>query len=128
MDCPEASGHPILRELARAAEEQTGEVVQDVVITVPAYFGVLEREATRKAGEIAGLNVLDVLAEPVAAALAYQVIGKAEGVRHLFVYDLGGGTFDTTGIRIDGDDITVVCTDGNHQLGGAAWDRTSIDL
>src|SRR5215472_9528903 len=125
---PESVSALILRELARAAGEQTGETVHDVVITVPAYFGVLEREATRKAGEIAGLNVLDVLAEPVAAALAYQTLGKAEGVRHLFVYDLGGGTFDTTVIRIDGDDIQVVCTDGNHHLGGADWDNKIINF
>jgi molecular chaperone DnaK len=125
---PESVSALILRELARAAQEQTGEEVRDVVITVPAYFGVLEREATRKAGQIAGLNVLDVLAEPVAAALAYQSLGEPGGVRHLFVYDLGGGTFDTTVIRIDGDDIAVVCTDGNHQLGGADWDQKIIDF
>ena len=76
---PESVSALILRELARAAQEQTGEVVGDVVITVPAYFGLLEREATRKAGQIAGLNVLDVLAEPVAAALAYQALGEAAG-------------------------------------------------
>src|SRR6266568_9640644 len=111
---PESVSALILRELARAAQEKTGAEVRDVVITVPAYFGVLEREATRKAGAIAGLNVLDVLAEPVAAALAYQALGKHTGVRHIFVYDLGGGTFDTTVIRIDGDDIQVVCTAGNH--------------
>ena len=125
---PESISALILRELARAAQEQTGEEVRDVVITVPAYFGVLERDATRKAGEIAGLNVLDVLAEPVAAALEYQALGEHAGVRHIFVYDLGGGTFDTTVIRLEGDDITVVCTDGNHQLGGADWDAKIIDF
>lgn len=125
---PESISALILRELARAAQEQTGEEVRDVVITVPAYFGVLEREATRKAGQIAGLNVLDVLAEPVAAALNYEALGENEGVRHLFIYDLGGGTFDTTVIRIEGDDIHVVCTDGNHHLGGADWDTAIIDF
>ena len=125
---PESISALILRELARAAQEQTGEEVRDVVITVPAYFGVLERDATRKAGEIAGLNVLDVLAEPVAAALEYQALGEHTGVRHIFVYDLGGGTFDTTVIRLEGDDVTVVCTDGNHQLGGADWDARIIDF
>ena len=125
---PESISALILRELARAAQEQTGEEVRDVVITVPAYFGVLERDATHKAGEIAGLNVLDVLAEPVAAALEYQALGEHTGVRHIFVYDLGGGTFDTTVIRLEGDDITVVCTDGNHQLGGADWDAKIIDF
>jgi molecular chaperone DnaK len=124
---PESISALILRELARAAESSTGEPVHDVVITVPAYFGVLEREATRKAGQIAGLNVLDVLAEPVAAALDYQALTGDSGVRHIFVYDLGGGTFDTTVIRIDGQDIQVVCTDGDHRLGGADWDRKISD-
>jgi molecular chaperone DnaK len=124
---PESISALILRELARAAGEQTGETVTDVVITVPAYFGVLEREATRKAGEIAGLNVLDILAEPVAAALDYQALADSTQVRHIFVYDLGGGTFDTTAIRIDGHDIQVVCTDGDHHLGGADWDNKIIE-
>jgi len=125
---PESVSALILRELARSAREQTGEEVRDVVITVPAYFGLLEREATRKAGQIAGLNVLDVLAEPVAAALNYQALGERGGERHIFVYDLGGGTFDTTVIRIDGDDIQVICTDGNHHLGGADWDSAISDF
>jgi molecular chaperone DnaK len=125
---PESISALILRELARAAQEQTGEEVRDVVITVPAYFGLLEREATRKAGQIAGLNVLDVLAEPVAAALNYQALGDGTGVRNIFVYDLGGGTFDTTVIRIDGDDVHVICTDGNNRLGGADWDSAISDF
>ena len=127
---PESISALILRELANAAQQQTGDEVRDVVITVPAYFGLLEREATRKAGEIAGLNVLDVLAEPVAAALNYQVLDQGEGQpgpRHIFIFDLGGGTFDTTVIRIDGDDIQVICTDGNHHLGGADWDSAIVD-
>jgi molecular chaperone DnaK (HSP70) len=125
---PESISALIVRELARSAQEQTGEEVRDVVITVPAYFGLLEREATRKAGQIAGLNVLDVLAEPVAAALNYQALGAGGGQRHIFVYDLGGGTFDTTVIRIDGDDIHVVCTDGDNHLGGADWDSAISDF
>lgn len=125
---PETVSALILRELARAAQEQTGEEVQDVVISVPAYFGVLEREATRMAGRIAGLNVLDVLAEPVAAALAYETVGQRSGQRHVFVYDLGGGTFDTTVIQIDDDEIQVVCTDGDGSLGGAEWDAKIGDF
>jgi len=125
---PESISALILRELARAAQEQTGEEVRDVVITVPAYFGLLEREATRKAGQIAGLNVLDLIAEPVAAAVNYQVLGHDTGVRHIFIYDLGGGTFDTTVIRIDGNDIQVICTDGDHHLGGADWDNTVAEF
>jgi molecular chaperone DnaK (HSP70) len=125
---PESISALILRELARNAEEDTGEPVKDVVITVPAYFGVLERDATRKAGQIAGLNVLDVLAEPVAAALHYEALTEDAGVRHLLVYDLGGGTFDTTVIRLEGGDVQVVCTDGDHHLGGADWDSKIIEF
>jgi molecular chaperone DnaK len=125
---PESISALILRELARAAQEQTGEEVRDVVITVPAYFGLLEREATRKAGQIARLNVLDIIAEPVAAAVNYQVLGHDTGVRHIFIYDLGGGTFDTTVIRVDGNDIEVICTDGDHHLGGADWDNTVTEF
>ena len=113
----------ILKELARGVEENSGQVVRDVVITVPADFGVAEREATRRAGQLAGLNVLDLLAEPVAAALNYQAVtGSDSGRRHILVYDLGGGTFDTTVIRVDGDDIAVICTAGDTKLGGADWD------
>jgi molecular chaperone DnaK len=125
---PESVSALILRELARAAGEQTREEVRDVVITVPAYFGLLEREATRKAGQIAGLNVLDVLPEPVAAALDYQALGKGTEARNILVYDLGGGTFDTTVIRVDGDDIHVICTRGNRKLGGVDWDKKVIEF
>jgi molecular chaperone DnaK len=120
---PESISALILRELARAAGEQMGEEVRDVVITVPAYFGLREREATRKAGQIAGLNVLDVLPEPVAAALDYQALGEGTEPRNILVYDLGGGTFDITVIRVDGDDIHVVCTEGDRELGGVDWDK-----
>ncbi len=118
---PKISGL-ILQELAQAAAEFTGEEVRDVVITVPAYFGVAEREATKNAGVIAGLNVLNVVPEPVAAALHYEVVSGG-GDSTVLVYDLGGGTFDTSVIRISGDDIKVVCTDGDHHLGGADWDE-----
>ncbi|QUH03383.1 Hsp70 family protein [Saccharopolyspora erythraea] len=123
---PEEISALILRELARSAEESTGRQVRDVVITVPAYFGVAEKEATRRAGDIAGLNVLDVLAEPVAAALHHQGLDSSDRARHLLVYDLGGGTFDTTAIRVEGDDIRVVCTDGDQALGGADWDQRIV--
>jgi molecular chaperone DnaK len=123
---PESVSALILRELVRTAHEQAGEVMRDVVITVPAYFGVAEREATRRAGQIAGLNVLDVLAEPVAAALSYRV-DHDDDVKHVLVYDLGGGTFDVSVIRLEGDDISVVCTDGIDDLGGADWDKAIAD-
>jgi|HubBroStandDraft_1064217.scaffolds.fasta_scaffold06290_4 molecular chaperone DnaK len=126
---PESVSALILRELARAAGDQTHETVTDVVITVPAYFGLAEREATRRAGKMAGLNVLDVLAEPVAAALHYQANAPDQsGKRYILVYDLGGGTFDTTVIELSGDDVQVVCTDGDHRLGGADWDAKIMDF
>jgi molecular chaperone DnaK len=121
---PETVSALILRELARLAAGQSGMEVRDVVITVPAYFGIAERNATRQAGELAELNVLDVLAEPVAAAVHYQAAhGPAGQPKHVLVYDLGGGTFDTTVIRLEGDDITTVCTDGDNRLGGVDWDQ-----
>jgi molecular chaperone DnaK len=123
---PETISALILRELARAAEQQTGQPVRDVVISVPAYFGVGEREATRKAGEIAGLRVLNLVPEPVAAALHYEALSGG-GDRTVLVYDLGGGTFDTTVIRLAGNDIRVLCTDGDHHLGGADWDEKLVD-
>src|SRR5215469_4130312 len=123
---PESISALILRELIRATREETGEVITDAVITVPAYFGVAEREATKRAGQIAGLNVLDVLAEPVAAALSYR-LGDTAGVKHVLAYDLGGGTFDVSVIRLEGDDISVVCTDGIDNLGGADWDKAIAD-
>jgi molecular chaperone DnaK (HSP70) len=121
---PETVSALILRELARLATEQSRKEVTGVVITVPAYFGIAERTATRRAGDLAGLEVLDVLDEPVAAAVHYQAThGPAGNPKHALVYDLGGGTFDTTVIRLEGDDITVVCTDGDPRLGGADWDQ-----
>ena len=114
----------ILRELARVAAVQSGQPVREVVITVPASFGIAQREATRRAGELAGLVVLDVLDEPVAAGLHYTAVnGPAAPPKHALICDLGGGTFDTTVIRLDGDDVTVVCTDGDPSLGGADWDK-----
>ncbi|GGU59197.1 Hsp70 family protein [Lentzea flava] len=124
---PESISAVILRELARSASEHTGEQVRDVVITVPAYFGVSQREATRNAGTIAGLNVIDVVPEPVAAALHYEAMNSGED-RTILVYDLGGGTFDTTVIRLSGNDVQVVCTDGDHHLGGADWDEKIADF
>lgn len=118
---PESISALILKDLAKSAEQATGEPVKDVVITVPAYFGAAEREATRNAGRIAGLNVLRVVEEPVAAALHYDAVSTGAD-RTILVFDLGGGTFDTTVISLHGNEITVICTDGDHHLGGADWD------
>ncbi|REE97206.1 Hsp70 family protein [Thermomonospora umbrina] len=123
---PEEISAIVLLKLAEFAEHKLGEPVHEVVVTVPAYFGVAERAATRRAGEIAGLTVVDVLAEPVAAALAYQQEFRFGEDRHLLVFDLGGGTFDTSVIRVGGD-TTVLCTDGALDLGGADWDARLLD-
>lgn len=113
----------ILKALATDAERATGNQVSDVVITVPAYFGDSERKATKLAGELAGLNVVDIINEPTAAAFAY---GFAQGENTIeqtvLVYDLGGGTFDVTVIKLADRKIQVIATDGDHELGGADWD------
>ena len=114
----------ILRKLAADAETMLGTQVRDVVITCPAYFGIAEREATAKAGEIAGLNVLEVINEPTAAAISYGA--HAEGDQTVLVYDLGGGTFDVTLIEIKGGSVRVVATDGDHRLGGRDWDEAVV--
>jgi molecular chaperone DnaK len=116
----------ILKALAGEAEEDTKRKVTDVVITVPAYFGLLEKDATRQAGEIAGLNVIGIVPEPVAAALLYGVTGSADGTTFL-VYDLGGGTFDVSLIRMTDDSVEVLVVGGDHRLGGADWDQKLFD-
>ncbi|MEA2181617.1 MAG: hypothetical protein QOF69_802, partial [Solirubrobacteraceae bacterium] len=112
----------VVGALARDAERATGEKVQDVIITVPAYFGNEERKQTKLAGELAGLNVLDLINEPTAAAYSYGFGQEGAADETVLVYDLGGGTFDITIIRLEGRDIRVVATDGDHELGGANWD------
>ncbi|HEV2781160.1 MAG TPA: Hsp70 family protein [Actinophytocola sp.] len=99
----------------------------DVVITVPAYFGAAERQATRDAGEMANLNVLNIINEPTAAAIAYGLMSAGDE-RNVLVYDLGGGTFDVTIITVSPAEIRVVATGGDHRLGGADWDTRLVDL
>jgi molecular chaperone DnaK (HSP70) len=115
----------ILRKIVGDAETHLKEPIRDVVITCPAYFGVNEREATARAGEIAGLNVRRIINEPTAAAIAYGL--EQAGDKVVLVYDLGGGTFDVTMIEIRGGSITVVCTGGDHHLGGKDWDTKIIN-
>ena len=122
---PETISSFILKKLAESAEQSTGEKVEDVVITVPAYFGVNEREATRLAGEIAGLNVVGLINEPTAAALAYGI--TRESNKRILVYDLGGGTFDVTLIDVKPDSIEVIVTGGDENLGGKNWDDMIIE-
>lgn len=121
---PEQVSACILRKLVNDASERLGQEIRDVVITCPAYFSHQEREATKAAGEIAGLNVLEILNEPTAAAMAYGLTQNHHAKeRNILVYDLGGGTFDVTIINISPKGLNVVCTDGNHHLGGKNWDE-----
>lgn len=119
---PEEISSYILKKLIRDASEQLGVEVKDVVITCPAYFGTAERTATKNAGKIAGLNVLEIISEPTAAAIYYGCTRKLEE-KTILVYDLGGGTFDITVMRISADKIEVICSDGDHDLGGKNWDE-----
>jgi molecular chaperone DnaK (HSP70) len=121
---PEEVSSYILRKIAKDAKQHTGVDVEDVVITCPAYFGVAEREATKNAGVIAGLNVLEVINEPTAAAIAFGL--QAEKDQTVLVYDLGGGTFDVTMLEICGGQVTVVATGGDHVLGGRNWDERIV--
>lgn len=119
----------ILKKLAQDAEAQLGEPVKDVVITCPAYFSFKEREATINAGKIAGLNVLELINEPTAAAIAYGFSSETgDDTKRVLVYDLGGGTFDITMVQISKDGYDVVCTDGDHNLGGKDWDDRLVML
>ncbi len=113
-------------ELRQTGVLQDGEKVTDVVITCPAYFGLTERQATKTAGELAGLNVLNIINEPTAAAISYGVSGNDKH-ETVLVYDLGGGTFDITVMDINGSNISVVCTGGDDQLGGKDWDEAFMD-
>jgi molecular chaperone DnaK len=120
----------ILGKLKRDAETYLGEKVTDAVITVPAYFNDAERQATKEAGEIAGLNVLRIINEPTAAALAYG-LDKGKEDELILVFDLGGGTFDVSLLEVGKDDdfstIQVRATAGDNRLGGDDWDSRLVD-
>lgn len=111
----------ILKKLKEDAEELMGQPIRDAVITVPAYFNSAQRGATAEAGTIAGLNVLSIINEPTAAAIAYG-IERLGGERSILVFDLGGGTFDVTLMRIKGVSFRTIASDGNAELGGKDWD------
>ena len=120
----------ILGKLKRDAESYLGDSVTDAVITVPAYFNDSERQATKDAGQIAGLNVLRIINEPTAAALTYG-LEKGKDDERILVFDLGGGTFDVSLLEIskdeDGSAIQVVATAGDNRLGGDDWDQKIVD-
>ena len=115
-----------LMKLKRDAEAYLGESVADAVITVPAYFSDAERQATKEAGEIAGLNVLRIINEPTAAALAYG-LDKGDVEQTILVFDLGGGTFDVSLLEIGDGVVEVKATSGDNHLGGDDWDQAVVD-
>ena len=115
-----------LMKLKRDAEAYLGEDVTDAVITVPAYFSDAERQATKEAGEIAGLNVLRIINEPTAAALAYG-LDKGDTEQTILVFDLGGGTFDVSLLEIGDGVVEVKATSGDNHLGGDDWDNAIVD-
>ncbi|HVC64851.1 MAG TPA: Hsp70 family protein, partial [Candidatus Dormibacteraeota bacterium] len=121
---PEVSAH-VLRALKQRAEAHFGEPVEQAVITVPAYFNDAQRQATKDAGRIAGLEVLRIVNEPTAAALAYGLQKLSQGI--IAVYDLGGGTFDISILRVKDGVFEVLATNGNTHLGGDDFDRAMVD-
>src|SRR5699024_4086167 len=130
LTAPEVSAR-ILQKLKHDAEEYLQEEVTDAVITVPAYFNDAERQATKDAGEIAGLNVSRIITEPTAAALDYGLErGKEDEL--ILVFDLGGGTFDVSLLEVgkDEDDFSTIqvrATSGDNRLGGDDWDQRIVD-
>ena len=116
----------ILKKLKSDAEKYLRVPVTDAVITVPAYFNDAERTATITAGRLAGLNVLQIINEPTAAALAYG-LDKLDENQTVFVFDLGGGTFDVTVMRINARRLEMVATNGDHRLGGKDWDDVLVN-
>jgi molecular chaperone DnaK (HSP70) len=115
----------ILKRLKNIAEADLNQPVHKAVITVPAYFSDAQRQATREAGEIAGLEVVRMLNEPTAAALSYEAEQKAR--KRILVYDLGGGTFDVSVVNIEDDVVEVIASHGNNKLGGDDFDQKIID-
>src|SRR5579863_2491106 len=115
----------IVQKLKRDAEAYLGEKITDAVITVPAYFSDAQRQATKEAGTIAGLNVLRIINEPTAAALAYHL--EKEGSAKILVFDLGGGTFDVSLLDVGDGVVEVEATSGDNHLGGDDWDQRIVD-
>ncbi len=115
----------ILKQLKRLAEQQLGQPISKAVITVPAYFSDVQRQATREAGEIAGLEVVRMINEPTAAALTYG--SKQTGTKRMLVYDLGGGTFDVSVVNSQAGVVEVLASHGNNHLGGDDFDQKIIE-
>jgi len=124
---PQEIAAHILRRMRQVAEEALGEPVTRAIVTVPAYFDDAQRQATRDAGQIAGLDVVRILNEPTAAALAYGFHRASAGRRVIAVFDLGGGTFDISIMSVDQGIFEVLATGGDTALGGEDWDRRILE-
>ena len=118
----------VLIKMKETAEAFLGVKVNDAVVTVPAYFNDSQRQATKDAGVIAGLNVLRIINEPTAAAIAYGLDKKGQGEKNILIYDLGGGTFDVSLLTIDDGIFEVKATAGDTHLGGEDFDNRVVDF
>ena len=123
---PEQISSMVLTKMKKTAEDFIGESVTDAVITVPAYFNDAQRQATKDAGAIAGLNVLRIINEPTAAAIAYGLDNKKNGEKNVLIFDLGGGTFDVSLLTIDDGIFEVKATAGDTHLGGSDFDNLLV--
>ena len=117
----------VLTKMKEVAQTYIGQKVRDAVITVPAYFNDSQRQATKDAGAIAGLNVLRIINEPTAAAIAYGLDKKNQGERNVLIFDLGGGTFDVSLLQIDDGVFEVKATAGDTHLGGEDFDSKLVE-
>ncbi|MBK9072626.1 MAG: Hsp70 family protein [Myxococcales bacterium] len=124
---PQEVASHVLRRMKSIAEAALGEIVTRAIVTVPAYFDEFQRQATRAAGAIAGLDIIRILNEPTAAALAYGVHRVGEGRKHIAVFDLGGGTFDISVMAVENGLFEVLSTGGDTALGGEDWDRRVVE-